>query len=43
MEIDIGLDDLGLGDIEHPPDGLGGDHPRDRVVDHADLVEGEVP
>ena len=34
VQLRVGLDDLGLGDLQHPAPGLVGDHPRDCLVDH---------
>ena len=42
VQLGVGLDDLGLGDLEHAARRLGGDHPRHRAVDQPDLVAGEV-
>jgi hypothetical protein len=36
MEVGVGLDDLGLGDLQDASGGLGGDDPGNRVVDHPD-------
>ena len=42
VELAVGLDDLGLGDLEHAARRLGGDHPRHGTVDQPDLVAAQV-
>ena len=42
VERGVGLDDLGLRDLEDPTDRLGRDHAGDRRVDDADPVESQV-
>ena len=42
MEVGVGLDDLGLGDLEHPSGRLAGDHPGHSGVDDVDSVGRQV-
>ena len=42
VEVGVGLDDLGFGDLEHPSDAFGGDEPGHGGVDDVDPVGGQV-